>query len=117
MSETKNPVDEFVEFYGYHPDPINGEDTDMREKMKSDLIKLVESLMPSEEIEDWTVIQPDQTINVPDELYKIVNKTGFQLRFHAISGKGEAETICHIVYNAQKFFTSKLRIEILNKLK
>jgi hypothetical protein len=57
----------------------------------------------SEPLRDWTE-KVDGTIYVPDELDPLVNKIGMQLRFHTISGKGEAETICSILYNAQKFF-------------
>ena len=83
---------------------------------EADLLELIKSLMPNEEIEDWTEIMPDETINVPDELDKIVNKTGFQLRFHTISGKSEGETIAHIVWNNQKFFNKYFREHILNQL-
>lgn len=56
-----------------------------------------------EEIPDWT--NPvNGVIHVPDELDAIVNKIGFQLRFHTISGKGEVETVCDIAYICQKFF-------------
>jgi predicted nuclease with TOPRIM domain len=42
--------------------------------------------------ENWT--QPvDGVINVPDRLDKLFNRLGTQLRFHTISGKGEAETV------------------------
>lgn len=54
-------------------------------------------------LQDWTKVI-DGHINVPDELDPIINKVGMQLRLHTISGKGEAQTVCHIVYAAQKFF-------------
>lgn len=44
------------------------------------------------EKENWT-IPVDGVINVPDHLDKLFNRLGTQLRFHTISGKGEAETV------------------------
>lgn len=64
------------------------------------------------ELHDWTKIE-DKTISVPDELDGIINKVGMQLRLHTISGKGEVQTVCHIVYNCQKFFKEMYSINDL----
>ncbi len=52
----------------------------------------------------WSEPNEDGIISVPDELDALVNKVGFQLRFHTISGKGEIQTVCDIVYIAEKYF-------------
>jgi len=56
------------------------------------------------DIKDWT--KPDEKgfINVPDHLDSLVNKIGFQMRFHTISGASEGQTICNIAFIAEKFF-------------
>lgn len=59
-------------------------------------------------MEDWTKVVEGK-ISVPDELDPLVNSIGIQLRFHTISGKGEVETVCHIAYNAQKFFKERFK--------
>lgn len=50
--------------------------------------------------------EPDENgiIHVPDELDPLINNVANQLRFHAISGKSEAQTICDIVFLAERFF-------------
>ena len=35
----------------------------------------------------------------------LLDKIGMQLRLHTISGKNEIQTVCDIVYLAEKFFT------------
>lgn len=60
----------------------------------------------NEELEKkWNEPDKDGNINVPDYLDALTNKVGFQIRFHTISGKNEIQTICDIVYLAEKFFT------------
>ena len=54
-------------------------------------------------LKDWTEVV-DGKIDVPDQLMPIFNKIATQLRFHTISGKGEVETIAHILCNCQMFF-------------
>jgi hypothetical protein len=54
--------------------------------------------------EDWTKADKDGTIHVPDYLDPMINKVGFQMRLHTISGRNEVQVICDIVYNAEKFF-------------
>jgi len=56
------------------------------------------------QIKDWNKPNKDGIINVPDNLDGIVNKVGMQLRFHTISGKNEAQTICDIVYGLESYF-------------
>lgn len=60
--------------------------------------------MEKKEEKDWTIPDDDGNIHVPDELDKLVNKIGFQLRFHTISGKGEVQTVCDIARIAQEYF-------------
>lgn len=55
------------------------------------------------ELKSWTQVK-DGIINVPDELDKLINSIGMQLRFHKISGKSEGQTVCDIAYIAQKYF-------------
>lgn len=43
-------------------------------------------------------------INVPDEYADLMNKVITQLRFHRISGKGEALTAAHLISIASEFF-------------
>lgn len=60
----------------------------------------------NEELEkNWNEPDMDGNVNVPDYLDALTNKVGFQIRFHTISGKNEIQTICDIVYLAEKFFT------------
>lgn len=54
--------------------------------------------------DNWTEADKDGIINVPDVLDGLVNKIGMQLRFHTISDKNEVQTVCDMVYIAQKFF-------------
>jgi len=56
-------------------------------------------------MKEWTPEVIDGIITTPDELDKLVNYVGMQIRFHTISGKSEGETIVHIVWKAQKFFS------------
>lgn len=55
----------------------------------------------------WTEPDSDGNIHVPDELDELVNKIGMQMRFHTISGKNEIQTICDMVYIADKFYKNK----------
>lgn len=55
----------------------------------------------------WNKPDEDGTIHVPDYLDPLVNKVGMQIRFHTISGKGEVETVCDIVKNAEEFFKAQ----------
>lgn len=58
----------------------------------------------TEEIDEkWTEPKND-SISVPDALYPLFNKIGFQLRFHTISGKNEILTMAHITEIARQFF-------------
>jgi len=59
---------------------------------------------PETEIPDWTVADSEGVLHIPDELDKIFNKVGMQMRFVTISGKNEVQAVAHIVYNCQKFF-------------
>lgn len=54
-------------------------------------------------------------IHVPDELDPLINKIAFQIGFLLHSGKSENETICHIAYAAQKFFSENPELLIYNK--
>ena len=56
-------------------------------------------------MEKWNTEAVDGIITIPDELDKLVNSVGMQIRFHTISGTSEGECIARIVYNAQKFFS------------
>jgi len=53
---------------------------------------------------NWTEADKDGFIHVPDELDGLVNKLGFQLRFHTISDKNEIQTVCDMAWIAQKYF-------------
>lgn len=73
-----------------------------------DYIKELKEILPLLEylnnpIPDWCEVK-NGSIDIPDEFMPLFNKIGMQLRFHTISGKGEVETIAHILWNAQKFF-------------
>ena len=47
----------------------------------------------------------DGVIHVPDELDKLVNSIGFQVKLHTISKRTtEPQMVCNIAYIAQKFF-------------
>ena len=63
-----------------------------------------------EETKDWNIPDENGFIHVPDELDPLINKIGFQLRFHTLSDKSEGQTIADIAFIAQNFFT-----ELLNK--
>lgn len=74
----------------------------------SEYLKELQSILPlleylSKPLEDWCEVK-DKTIDIPDPLMPLFNKIGMQLRFHTISGKGEVQTVAHILWNAQKFF-------------
>lgn len=56
------------------------------------------------EITDWNKADKNGTMHIPDELDKIFNRVGMQLRFHTISGKNEVQTIADIVHSCQEFF-------------
>lgn len=56
-------------------------------------------------MENWNKADKDGNIDVPDYLMPLFNKVGTQLRLHTISGKNEIQTVCDIVYLAEKFFT------------
>ena len=56
-------------------------------------------------MENWNKADQDGNIDVPDYLMPLLNKVGTQLRLHTISGKNEIQTMCDIVYLAEKFFT------------
>lgn len=60
--------------------------------------------------EDWNKVV-NENINVPDDLDPLINKLGFQLRFHTISGKGEVETLCSMARIAEEFFHKKYKQE------
>ncbi len=67
----------------------------------------------------WNIADTNGNINVPDYLDPLINKVGTQMRLHTISGKGEVQTICDIVYGVEKFFND-INAEIivdLNELK
>jgi len=55
--------------------------------------------------DDWSVPDANGNINVPDELYPLFNKLGFQFRFVLLSGKNEILAIAHAVQIAHKFFS------------
>lgn len=65
-------------------------------------------------MENWNKADKDGNIDVPDYLMPLLNKVGTQLRLHTISGKNEIQTVCDIVYLAEKFFT-ELTINNKNK--
>ena len=54
--------------------------------------------------EEWNIPDENGIINVPDELDPLLNKIAMQIRFHTISGKNEAQTVCDILYAAEQFF-------------
>lgn len=56
-------------------------------------------------MENWNKADKDGNIDVPDYLMPLLDKIGMQLRLHTISGKNEIQTVCDIVYLAEKFFT------------
>lgn len=58
---------------------------------------------------DWNKADENGIINVPDHLDKAVNIVGTQLRFHTISGKNEAQTICDIVQKLESYFKTKTK--------
>lgn len=63
---------------------------------------------------NWHIAK-DGVIHVPDELDPLINKIAFQIGFLIHSGKSENETICHIAYNAQKFFSENPELLISKK--
>jgi hypothetical protein len=54
--------------------------------------------------ENWCEADKDGNINIPDHLDKLINKVGFQLRFHTISDKNEIQTVCDIVRISEEYF-------------
>ena len=56
-------------------------------------------------MENWNKAGRDGNIDVPDYLMPLLDKIGMQLRLHTISVKNEIQTVCDIVYLAEKFFT------------
>jgi len=60
--------------------------------------------MKIEEEKHWSEADENGVIHVPDHLDPLINKVGFQLRFHTISGKNEVQTVCDIVAIVEKFF-------------
>jgi len=42
---------------------------------------------------DWTIADEEGNINIPNELDKLFNRLGMQMRFHTISGKNEIQTV------------------------
>lgn len=66
-----------------------------------------------EDKKHWSQADADGIIHVPDYLDPLINKVGFQLRFHTISGKNEVQTICDIVAICEKFFNEKFNINVL----
>ena len=63
-------------------------------------------------MKEWNIADKDGNISVPDELDPLLNKLGFQIRFHTISGKNEIQTICDMVYIADKFYKEKIKSAI-----
>lgn len=53
---------------------------------------------------NWCELKGDY-IEVPNELMPLFNKVATQIRFHTISGKGEAATIAHILEISRQFFS------------
>jgi len=55
---------------------------------------------------DWTKVDKEGNINVPDYLDPLVYKFEMQMRLFKSNGKNEIKTICDMIYIAEKFFSS-----------
>lgn len=69
----------------------------------------MESTKSKTQQKDWSIPNPDGSIDVPDELDDLFNKVGMQLKFHTISGLSELETIANICFLAQEYFNKPVK--------
>jgi hypothetical protein len=58
-------------------------------------------------IKDWTKVDEEGNINVPDYLDPLIHKFEIQMRSYKHKGKNEVQTICDMVYLAEEFFNEK----------